>query len=85
MEYEKTELADYDTVYYFNINDRKRGKWPVDTSSITSDNNFGFDTDSNEYKLVLHEHIAYRFEPIKKLGKGSFGIVVRCFDHKLKT
>ena len=26
----------------------------------------------------------YRFEIIKKLGKGSFGVVLRCFDHKLK-
>ena len=26
----------------------------------------------------------YRYEIVKKLGKGSFGIVLRCFDHKLK-
>jgi dual specificity tyrosine-phosphorylation-regulated kinase 2/3/4 len=32
----------------------------------------------------MHEHIAYRYEIVKKLGKGSFGIVLRVFDHKLK-
>jgi serine/threonine protein kinase len=33
---------------------------------------------------VINEHIAYRYELIKKIGKGSFGIVVRAFDHKTK-
>jgi dual specificity tyrosine-phosphorylation-regulated kinase 2/3/4 len=32
----------------------------------------------------MHEHIAYRFEVVKKLGKGSFGVVLKCFDHKKK-
>lgn len=32
----------------------------------------------------MNEHIAYRYEIIKKLGKGSFGIVLRAFDHKSK-
>jgi dual specificity tyrosine-phosphorylation-regulated kinase 2/3/4 len=26
----------------------------------------------------------YRFEIIEKLGRGSFGSVLRCFDHKCK-
>jgi len=32
----------------------------------------------------MNEHIAYRYEPVKKLGKGSFGIVLKCIDHKNK-
>jgi dual specificity tyrosine-phosphorylation-regulated kinase 2/3/4 len=32
----------------------------------------------------MHEHLAYRYEVVKKLGKGSFGIVLRVFDHKTK-
>ena len=47
-------------------------------------NNYGFDNETNEYITILHEHLGYRYEVIKKLGKGSFGIVLRVFDHKTK-
>jgi len=47
-------------------------------------NNYGFDNDNQEYNVKMGEHIAYRYEPVKKLGKGSFGIVIKCIDHKSK-
>jgi len=46
--------------------------------------NNGFDTDQQEYIVKNNEHLGYRYEVVKKLGKGSFGIVNRCFDHKEK-
>ncbi|KAH0616356.1 hypothetical protein JD844_027395 [Phrynosoma platyrhinos] len=32
--------------------------------------------------LVLSDHIAYRYEVLAIIGKGSFGHVVKCLDHK---
>ena len=32
----------------------------------------------------MKDHIAYRYEIMHFLGKGSFGIAVKCYDHKHK-
>ena len=32
---------------------------------------------------VTGDHIAYRYEIIEMLGKGSFGQVIRAYDHKM--
>jgi dual specificity tyrosine-phosphorylation-regulated kinase 2/3/4 len=44
--------------------------------------NFGFDDKRGDYKPYVHDHLAYRFEIISILGKGSFGQVLKCFDFK---
>ena len=44
----------------------------------------GYDDDNGSYIKVLHDHIAYRYEIREVIGKGSFGQVVKCFDHKTK-
>jgi hypothetical protein len=35
--------------------------------------NNGYDDERGDYKVVLKDHIAYRFEVLEFLGKGSFG------------
>lgn len=34
---------------------------------------------------VPHDHIAYRYEILDVIGKGSFGQVIRALDHKTNT
>jgi dual specificity tyrosine-phosphorylation-regulated kinase 2/3/4 len=45
--------------------------------------NNGYDDENGSYKPVQHDHILYRFEILKILGKGSFGQVLKCYDHKV--
>lgn len=37
------------------------------------------------YNFKLNAHIAFRYEQLQLLGRGSFGTVIKCFDHKLQT
>lgn len=34
---------------------------------------------------MTQDHVLYRFEILAILGKGSFGQVVKAFDHKTKA
>lgn len=80
MDLEKTEILEYETIYWININERKAQKGPPITPDGIDNN--GFDNDKNEYITEVGNHIAYRFEITNRLGKGSFGQVFKCFDHK---
>ena len=44
--------------------------------------NNGFDSDDGDFLYEAGDQINYRYEVLKKLGKGAFGVVIRCIDHK---
>nr|CAD2136662.1 unnamed protein product [Meloidogyne enterolobii] len=67
--FELTEIKEYAKIYFVGPHAKKQ---------------IDFDDKDGVYKVVLHDHLAYRFEIIKSIGKGSFGHVVRAFDHKNK-
>ena len=77
LDYEKTEILEYDQIYYLNLKD-SRDK----TKTPDGPENNGFDSSKGEYICDARDHIAYRFEIIERIGKGSFGQVFKCYDHK---
>ncbi|XP_051780395.1 dual specificity tyrosine-phosphorylation-regulated kinase 4 isoform X2 [Erpetoichthys calabaricus] len=75
-EYEQEEIIDYTEVWFLGQDSEKVEGIPG------GGHNCGYDDDHGSYFKVLHDHIAYRFEVLEVIGKGSFGQVVKCLDHK---
>lgn len=86
-----------DLIYFININSALKGVGRYNKGELTcldenpdknvSPNgiyNFGFDNDQADYNYESKDQINYRYEIHKKLGKGAFGVVLKCYDHKLK-
>ena len=67
-DYEESEILNYREVFYLRPQ-------PVQTKkAITQIPNF--------FHFVKNDHIAYRYQQLQVIGKGSFGSVFECFDHK---
>jgi len=76
-DYEQGEVLEAGLVYFLGLGASK-------TKGNNDLPNSGFDDDRGDYQIVLSDHINYRYEVLGLLGKGSFGQVCRCFDHKHK-
>uniref|UniRef100_A0A7E4UUA1 dual-specificity kinase n=1 Tax=Panagrellus redivivus TaxID=6233 RepID=A0A7E4UUA1_PANRE len=72
-DYERDEVHHYDAVYFTGVNDIKK----LDIATTKS-----FDDSKGNYRFVLRDHLFYRYEILQAVGSGSFGMVLRCYDHK---
>ena len=43
-----------------------------------------FHDDQGDYRVLIKDHIAYRYEVVDFIGKGSFGQVLEVIDHKTR-
>jgi dual specificity tyrosine-phosphorylation-regulated kinase 2/3/4 len=76
--YERGEIVDYSDVYFCGTQNAAK----VVGNLSSKDPNFGYDDERGDYTIINGDHLAYRYEIVDVLGKGSFGQVVRCIDHK---
>ncbi|KAL8993448.1 MAG: hypothetical protein Q9169_006335 [Polycauliona sp. 2 TL-2023] len=76
--FERGEIIDYRDIYFCGLDHAKKHVGDL----IAETANFGYDDERGDYNIIKGDHLAYRYEIIDILGKGSFGQVVRCIDHR---
>lgn len=76
-EFERTEILEYPEIYFIGSKTAQKI-----LGSPHLEHNFGYDDAEGDYKYKENDHVGYRYEVLKFLGKGSFGTALKCIDHK---
>lgn len=84
--YEKKEILQFPRIYFIGKFGLKK-RTPHSSSIVTGPDGheskiYGFDDAKGSYIPVVNDHIAYRYEVISVIGKGTFGVVLKAYDHK---
>ncbi|EAX96191.1 CMGC family protein kinase [Trichomonas vaginalis G3] len=67
---ERNEIFIYQEIYYLRSYERQQ------------------DIEQNDkiyFKFTENDHIKFRYQQIKELGRGAFGVVILCYDHKIHS
>ena len=64
--FEQAEILKYPAIYCIGI-DAKKIK-----SGMNCGSNFGYDDENGDYKAIIKDHVAFRYEIFEIIGKGSF-------------
>ena len=79
---ETEEIRKYNTIYYIGKKENKINKFRSYKDLVENNELF---TDNERYRLINNDHIEYRYQIKSILGKGSYGDVVKVYDHKHHT